>query len=273
MNEIESNLTHEADVMSQHSWLDLVRTPANRKRTFIAFCVGWFAQWNGVGVISYYLFLVLRTIGITEPKEQTLINGLLQISNWLSAVFVGAMMVDRLGRRTLFLTSTAGMCVSYTIWTGLTAHFTQTHNEAVGRSVVAFIFITFFFYAIAWAPLLAAYTVEIFPYTLRSRGVSVMYMSTFAGLVVGNQLNPIAMKNIEWKYYIFFCCLLVCLFALIYFVFPETKGYSLEEIRLIFEGPSEGKVMDEEAESASPKKDGDKNQHIELTEKAAERAA
>jgi MFS family permease len=269
MAEIEGALTMESDCMSQNSWLELIRTPANRRRTLIAVIVGWFAQWNGVNLISYYLTLVLNTIGITAPKDQTLINGLLQISNWLAAIFVGALMVDRLGRRTLFLTSTAGMLVSYVIWTGLTSHFVATHDESTGRAVVAFVFITFFFYAIAWAPLLQAYIVEIFPYTLRGRGVSTMYISTFVGLVMGNQVNPIAMKNIGWKYYIVFCCILACLLVVIWFLFPETKGRTLEEISEIFEVKrdiSPSKLADVEAgeqEEKSAKPDGQVRQ-VEL---------
>lgn len=53
MAEIEGALTHEADAMSQNSWLELVRTPANRKRTLIAVIVGWFAQWNGINLVRY----------------------------------------------------------------------------------------------------------------------------------------------------------------------------------------------------------------------------
>lgn len=272
MNEIEGALTHEADSMSQNSWLELVRTAANRKRTLIAVIVGLGAQINGINLISYYLFLVLNTIGITEPKDQTLINGLLQISNWLAAVFVGAMMVDRLGRRTLFLTSTGGMLVCYVIWTGLSSHFVTTNDKTTGRVVVAFVFITFFFYAIAWAPLLQAYTVEIFPYTLRGRGVSVMYISTFVALVVGNQINPIAMESIAWKYYIVFCCILTLLFGIIWFFFPETKGHSLEEIQQIFEGKglsahSGSKVADVE-EAEMEQDNGKKDKHIDQVEVA-----
>lgn len=251
MSEIEHALTAESDTMSQNSWLDLVRSPANRSRTLIAVIVGLGAQWNGVNMISYYLFLVLRTIGITDAKDQTLINGLLQISNWIAAVFVGALMVDRLGRRTLFLVSTGGMFVSYVIWTGLTGSFASTQDETTGRVVVGFVFITFFFYAIAWAPLLQAYIVEIYPYTLRSRGVSVMYCSTFLGLVVGNQVNPIAMQDIGWKYYIVFCCILAVLIVVIWFLFPETMGHSLEEIRQVFEGKSDDKLADVEADTES----------------------
>ncbi|OAK96923.1 general substrate transporter [Phaeosphaeriaceae sp. SRC1lsM3a] len=268
MAEIESAITFEADSVSQNSWFELVRTPANRKRTLIAVLVGWFAQWNGVGIISYYLTLVLNTIGITKAKEQTRINGILQITNWLAAIFAGAMMVDRLGRRTLFLTSTGGMCVSYVVWTGLTSNFVRTGNESIGQAVVAFIFIFFFFYAIAWAPLLQAYIVEIYPYTLRGRGVSAMYVSTFLGLVVGNQVNPIAMKSIGWKYYIFFCCLLAVLFVIIWVVFPETKGHSLEEIREVFEGKRSEKTVEEaeagEDDDTNEKEKENKVRQIEL---------
>ncbi|KAH7141898.1 general substrate transporter [Dactylonectria macrodidyma] len=233
--EIETALSMEADI-SQTSWLELFRTPANRKRTLIAFIVGWFTQWNGVGLISYYLFLILNTIGITGAKDQTLINGLLNVSNWIAAVFVGALMVDRLGRRTLYLLSTGGMLVFYIIWTALTAHFVQSKDQATGKAVVAFVFITYFCYAIAWVPLLQAYPVEIFPYTLRGRGLSFVYYSSFSGLVVANQVNPIAMQKLGWKYYIVFICVLSFLLVVIYFLFPETKGHTLEEIREVFEG-------------------------------------
>lgn len=238
LSEVESAVLEEAEVLSQVSWLDLIRTPANRKRTLIAVLLGWFAQWNGVGVVSYYLTLVLNTIGITEVKDQTLINGLLQVFNWIAATFAGALMVDRLGRRSLFLVSTAGMLVSYVIWTGLTAHFVSSGGEASGRAVVAFIFLYYFFYDIAWTPLLQAYTVEIYAYTLRGRGLSTALISTQIGLIVGNQVNPIAMEKIQWKYYIVFCCLLAVLLVIIWFLFPETKGYTLEEIREVFEGKS-----------------------------------
>ncbi|KAH6990016.1 general substrate transporter [Ilyonectria destructans] len=276
MNEIQETLAIESQVLSATSWVDLLRTPANRRRTLIAVIVGWSSQWNGVGVVSYYLTLVLNTIGITEVKDQTLINGLLQIFNWLAATFMGALMVDRLGRRTLFLVSTAGMLGSYIIWTALTANFVQSGSDTIGKAVVAFIFVYYFFYDIAWTPLLQAYPVEIFPYTLRSRGLTVTYISAFTALIVGNQVNPIAMKQIEWKYYIVFCCLLAVLLVLIWFLFPETKGHTLEEIAEVFEGNpalidgnklEKGQVDDGGAEM------DDTNRKHEATSTQVERAA
>lgn len=236
LKEIEESISFEELVVSESSYMDLIRTPANRKRTFIAFIVGFGAQWNGGGVISYYLTLVLNTIGITSVASQALINGLLQIFNWCASVLAGALMVDRLGRRTLFLWSVGGMLASYIIWTALSSYFNRTLDQNAGNAVVAFIFIYYFFYDIAWNPLLQAYTVEIFPYSLRGRGLTVTLGSTYVGLIIGQFVNPIAMKDIGWHYYIVFCCLLGILFAIIWFMFPETKGHTLEEIAQIFDG-------------------------------------
>ncbi|GKT89005.1 lactose permease [Colletotrichum tofieldiae] len=259
MREVENTLGEEAEAMSQSSWFELVRTPANRKRTLIAVILGFFSQWNGVAVT-----LVLNTIGITEVKDQTLINGLLQIFNWVISTFLGALMVDRLGRRLLFLMSTAGMLASYIAWTGLTSHFVASRDEATGRAVVAFIFIFYFFYDIAWTPLLQAYPVEIFPYTLRGRGLSITYVSAFTGLIIGNQVNPMAMKTIAWKYYIVFCCILGVLFGLIWFLFPETKGHTLEEIREVFEGKTANKMVDVEGGDHGEDKQDKRVKQVEL---------
>ncbi|KAK4235176.1 general substrate transporter [Achaetomium macrosporum] len=247
MQQISTTVELERHARATTSYLDLIRTRPNQHRTLIAFVVGFFAQWNGATVVSYYLSLVLNTIGITKTSDQALINGLLQVWNWLAAVLAGALMVDRLGRRTLFLTSVAGMFVSYVVWTVLTARFVSTLDQAMGNAVVAFIFIYYFFYDIAWSPLFIAYPVEIFEFGLRARGVAVTYGSTFAGLIIGQFVNPIAMGKIGWRYYIVFDSILAMLLVVIWFLFPETKGRTLEEIAEVFDGKSR-RVADVEAE-------------------------
>lgn len=51
MAEIEQAIEAEKQASST-KWSSLVATPGNRKRTIIAICVGAFAQWNGVAVVS-----------------------------------------------------------------------------------------------------------------------------------------------------------------------------------------------------------------------------
>lgn len=234
-------------------WASLVSTPGNRKRTFIAFSCGLMAQWNGIGVVSYYLTLVLDTVGITDTFDQTLINGLLQIFNFAAALSA-AFLVDRLGRRTLFLWSGIGMFVSYVVWTACSAVNTQTGNKAAGIVVVVCLFTYYFHYDIAWTPLLFGYPTEIFPYSLRSKGIAVELFAIYGSLIIAAFVNPIGLDNIGWKYYIVFCVLLVVFFLITYFMFPETKGHSLEEIARIFDGED---ALDEDTVRARDRKIAD----------------
>ncbi|RSM04050.1 hypothetical protein CEP52_007022 [Fusarium oligoseptatum] len=236
--EIEKALELERNQESSAWWLTLVQTGPMRKRTFIACVLGFFSQWNGISVVTYYLTLVLNTIGITAVQDQTLINGLLQLFNFAAAVFAGAMMVEKFGRRRLLLVSTIGLGMSYIAWTALTSYFIKSHDEGVGRAVVAFIFVAFFFYDIAWTPLPQAYTIEIFPFLTRSRGLTTELTSSYIGLITAQLINSVGLAAIGWKYYIVFCCILAGLSTLIYFVFPETKGRTLEQITEIVDGKS-----------------------------------
>jgi MFS family permease len=243
-------------------WGALVATPGNLRRTMIAICVGTFAQWNGIGIVSYYLTLVLNTVGITSTYDQTLINGLLQIFNFAAALSA-AFLVDRLGRRTLFLWSSTGMLVSYIVWTACSAVNSDTGSKPAGIVVVVCLFVYYFHYDIAWTPLLFGYPTEIFPFSIRGKGIAVELFAVYGSLVIAAFCNPIGMENIGWKYYIVFCCLLAVFLPIVYFFFPETKGRSLEEISIIFDGPqaldvaqvkgAEAETVEHREEVATPK--------------------
>lgn len=60
---------------SDVGWKALYSTPGNRKRMIIAIAIGWFSQWSGNGLVSYYLNKVFDTIGITSTSKQLLITG------------------------------------------------------------------------------------------------------------------------------------------------------------------------------------------------------
>ncbi|PGH08300.1 hypothetical protein AJ80_07896 [Polytolypa hystricis UAMH7299] len=250
MQEIQDSINLERQLSPEASWLDFVRTKANRKRTFIAVVVGIYGTWSGIALISYYLKLVLDTIGITESSMQTLINAILNVQGFIISVAV-ALLVDRLGRRPLWLCGVRGMLVSFILWTALSAKFTETGKTGFANGVLAFIFIYKFWYETTYSPLLLAYPIEVFPYTLRSRGLSISMASNQVALIAAQFGNPAAIKNIGWRYYIVICVLLLILLTIAYFVFPETKGRTLEEIREVFEGSSKDltEIKGEEAEA------------------------
>lgn len=144
------------------------------------------------------------------------------------------------------------MLISFIIWTACSAVVNgNDNNQAVGRTVVAFVFIFYFHYDIAYTPLLLGYPTEIFPYSIRSKGVTVELLAVYSSLIILAFVNPIALDRIGWRYYIFFCCFGVLVLAVTWFCFPETKGHSLEEIAEVFDG-----TVDEVDEEKIGKKGG-----------------
>lgn len=177
--------------------------------------------------------LVLDSVGVTNPDTQTLINGLLQLFNFGAAI-AAAFLVDRLGRRTLWNWSGIGMTVSFVIWTVCSARFVVSPSNGLGIAVIAFIFIYFFHYDIAYTPLVFAYPTEILPFSIRSKGLSVDLAIVYSSLIVLSFVTPIALNNIGWRYYILFCVILAVSVVTNWFLLPETKGLSLEEIGKVF---------------------------------------
>lgn len=151
MQEIENTLTMEREAMGSASYLDLFKTKGNRHRLFITITLGFFAQWNGVGVVSYYLSEVLDTVGITDVYRQTLLNGFIQLWNLILAI-TAAFSVDRFGRRPLFLLSCGGMLVSFIVITALSGSFAHTGASSTGIAVIPFLFLYYGFYDIAFTP-------------------------------------------------------------------------------------------------------------------------
>jgi len=168
----------------------------------------------------------------------------LQIWNLIFAVGA-AFSVDRLGRRVLFLTSAGTMLISYIIVTGLSGSFAQSGHAATGIAVVPFLFCFFAGYDIALTPLLVAYPCEIWPYTLRTKGITVTWVTAISAIFFNTFVNPIALEAIGWKYYIVFVVVLIIFCITAYLFYPETRGHSLEQMALIFDG-EDAAVMEPE---------------------------
>ncbi|KAF4419079.1 hexose transporter [Fusarium acutatum] len=220
-SEINNAIKAEQEAHASVSYADMFKTKGNRWRLLISVSLGIFSQWSGNGVVSYYLPLVLETVGITSVTNQTLINACLQLWNLLWA------------------------CVSYIIITGLSGSFATTANAAVGTAVVPFLFIFFAGYDIALTPLVISYPIEIWTFALRSRGFSAMWISGIIAGIFNMFVNPIALSSIGWKYYIVYIAFLIAFLLIAYFCYPETRGHTLEQMAFIFDGEDAEMLLQE----------------------------
>lgn len=234
--EIKETLAIEKEYETT-GWLELFKTKGNRHRLIILLSAGLFSQWSGNGLVSYYISGVLDGIGIKDPDTQLVINGVLNIWNCIIATTM-CFFVDKLGRRPLFLISTAGMMVCFIVWTICSERYNVTKVKANGSAVVAMIFLYYTFYNIAWSGLLVGYTVEILPYSIRAKGMCYVFVMVDLALFFNTYVNPIALDHIGWKYYIVYCAWLGFELIFIYFFYIETKNTPLEEIAKHFDGDS-----------------------------------
>ncbi|KAG8997888.1 hypothetical protein FRB94_007391 [Tulasnella sp. JGI-2019a] len=247
-NEIKEAIALDRAAAEQVSWGDLFKTPGNRRRMRIIIALAFFSQWSGNGLVSYYLNKVMDSIGITDVSTQNLINGILQIYNLIVAVTAG-LLCDRVGRRTLFLVSNVGMLLFFTCQTITSARYAITGNHAAANGVIAFIFLFYGAYDLAYTPLIVSYTVEILPYQLRAKGFTVFNFAISLSLIFNQYANPIALNALEWKYYIVYCVFLLFELIFMWFFIIETKNRSLEETAAIFDG--EEKVAELHAKAAA----------------------
>jgi len=82
------------------------------------FADGLYPLLLGNGLVSYYIHDILNSVGILDSYRQSLINGGLQLWSFFVAIGFSAFLVDKLGRRPLFLIAGVGMLLSFSVWTG-----------------------------------------------------------------------------------------------------------------------------------------------------------
>jgi cyanate permease len=74
-----------------------------------------------------------------------------------------------------------------------------------------------------------------------------IWIAISISIIFNTFVNPIALEAIGWKYYIVFLACLTMYGIIIWFFYPETRGYSLEQIAIIFDG-EDGAVKIEKEE-------------------------
>ncbi|KDR80298.1 hypothetical protein GALMADRAFT_62198 [Galerina marginata CBS 339.88] len=257
--EIKAAIELDRHVESTVGWKTLFATPGNRKRMRIIIALAFFSQWSGNGLVSYYLNKVFDTIGITNPTIQLLINGILQIWN-LAWALLASSLVDKVGRRILFLTSVAGMLLFFTFQTVCSAVYAQTKNQSAAHAVIAFIFLYYASYDLAFTPLIVSYTVEILPYQLRAKGFTVFNFAISLSLIFNQYVNPIALDAIAWKYYLVYVVWLFFEGVFLYFFVIETKNRTLEETAALFDGEEAAEQLAAAAHHTEQHSDNEKDE-------------
>jgi len=185
--EIIANHEYEMSLIPQTTYLgswaqcfkgSLGNGASNVRRTLLGIIMQMMQQLTGINFIFYFGTVFFQQLGtIDDPFLISLVTTLVNVLSTPISFYI----VERLGRRTILIWGAAAMVIMQFIVAiiGATAGRASENNSNATRAMIAFICLNIASFAITWGP--AAWIVigEIFPLTIRSRGVGLSTASNW----------------------------------------------------------------------------------------------
>lgn len=223
----------ELDRKLDCSWIQMFRKPSYRKRSLLAIGYSFLGESTAMLVIANYSSTLYSKFGYESHQQIALQAGYNTVP--IIGNIVGALILDRLGRRPLLLFGLGGCLVFISIETAMMALYTgENHNVNGTHMGVAALYCFIFCYAIGVDVAGIVFYGEIFPNHIRAKGFSMAVGTKALTDLVYLEAASTAFTNIGWRFFLLFISLVTVGLVVMYFVLPETKGVPLEEIAAIF---------------------------------------
>jgi sugar porter (SP) family MFS transporter len=193
-------------------------------------CSGqFFQQFTGCNAAIYYSTLLFKQ-NLNMTDQMALILGGIFSTVYVLFTIPSFFMIERVGRRKLYLIGFLGQGVSFLITMGCLVNPTEANSN--GAAVGIFLFISFFAFTIL--PLPWIYPPEINPLRTRTRAAALSTSTNWLANFTVVMFTPVFSDTSSWGIYLFFAAINLLAVPFAYFFYPETSGRQLEEIDLIF---------------------------------------
>ncbi|KAK4218578.1 hypothetical protein QBC37DRAFT_437220 [Rhypophila decipiens] len=247
--EIVANNEYELQVVPQTSYIgswmacfhgSIHKGNSNLRRIILGAGLQMMQQFTGINFIFYFGTTFFTQLGtISNPFFISLVTTLVNV---LSTP-ISFWSVEYFGRRFLLIWGAVGMIAMQYIVAiiGVTAGSATNNDSSAVKAMIAFICINISFFAISWGPCAWVIVGESFPLPIRSRGVGIATASNWFWNCIIAVITPYMVGNepgsADLGPRVFFIwgsfCMLSLAFA--YFLVPEMKGLTLEQIDKMME--------------------------------------
>ncbi|KAJ0383286.1 hypothetical protein COL922a_010797 [Colletotrichum nupharicola] len=175
---------------------------------------------------------------VRKPNRKRL---LLALSVAPLAMLTGSNVITRV----LALGSLGTCSIFFYLLAGLTAKYGTSGDKAGTYGTIACIFLFMGAYAFGITPLTAMSAPEVLSYNMRANGIAMQGILIKSCGVLVSMAFPYLMESIGWKTYIVNASWNILIWVYIYFQWVETKGLTLEEIDVLFDGQKAVQTIEE----------------------------
>lgn len=208
---------------AEHVKSDALFSGKYRFPVFLAVSIGMFNQLSGINAILYYLNAIFERAGFSKVSGdlQSVAIGATNLLFTMLAMSV----IDQVGRKTLLLIGSVGTA---TCLAGVAAiFFTGRHENLLLWMLVGYIA----FFAFSQGAVIWVFISEVFPNRVRAKGQSLGSFSHWIMNALISWTFPLMAASSGGYPFVFFSAMMALQFFVVLFLYPETKGVSLEEMQ------------------------------------------
>ncbi|KAK9384092.1 general substrate transporter [Kockiozyma suomiensis] len=228
------------------TYFDLFKK-GSRLRTFVGTSAQIWQQLTGMNVMMYYVVYTFEMAGYTGNTG--LVSSSIQYVINMAMTVPALLFIDKWGRRPLliygalvqgiWLFAVSGLMAQYGHWVPEVAGNDQIRwsvpDRTAAKAIIACNYLFVASFAMTWGPGIWLYVSEIFPMKQRAVGNGFCGAWNWIFNFALAFFVPPAFTNIQWKTYIIFSVFCICMAVNVFFLFPETKGKTLEEVDILWE--------------------------------------
>ncbi len=189
----------------------------------LAFLFAFFNQLSGINAIIYFAPRIFEMTGLGQSSALLSTAGIGLVN--LVFTIAGWYLIDRVGRKTLMYIGSVGYIISlalvayafYTNGHGMTTYFIFMFiaSHAIGQGAVIWVFIS-----------------EIFPNSVRASGMAWGSLTHWVfAAIIASSFPYFAKTYGGAPIFAFFSFMMVLQLLYVWFMMPETKGVSLEDLQ------------------------------------------
>ncbi|GAB2221303.1 hypothetical protein Droror1_Dr00012478 [Drosera rotundifolia] len=227
----------EASLISKATNNSFGKLPQRRYRPqlIMAVMIPFFQQVTGINVIAFYAPLLFRTIGFGESAS--LLSSVVTGIGGTFSTFLSMIIVDRFGRRALFIFGGIQMFVCQVVIGAIMAAKLKdqgTVPKGYAYLVIVLICVYVSGFGLSWGPLGWLVPSEIFPMEIRSAAQSITVAVSFIFTFIIAQLFLAMLCHLKAGLFFFFGSWVFAMTCFVYYFLPETNNIPIEKMELIW---------------------------------------